>query len=197
LLRKVREVKECESCPMRVLYPENTFVAPQRGNSPRLQILEAPGETESLTGVPATGGAGTWLNILNRSAGLRREDLNIANCIQCRPPNNIFPTDPEASAYISREEGEKAVAHCYSAHLKPLLLSREWKRIDLFGDKPLRLLTGRTGGILKWRGSPVEVTELGELPIAIPTCHPAYVMRNQIFSRVVAADLGKGLQVPP
>lgn len=174
-----------------------TFVAPQRGPSPRLQVLEAPGADENAIGVPAIGGSGAWLNILNRRAGLKREDLNIANCIQCQPPNNIYPTDPEARSYISKEDAENAVLHCYNVHLQPLLHEREWKRVDIFGDKPLRTLTGKTEGILKWRGSPLPIPNIKSEPITVPTVHPAYIARNQLYSRVASADLAKGLVVPP
>jgi len=212
LLRKVRDVPECAGCPMRLgactyhdkngkeqqwVGADATFVAPKLGPAPRLQVLEAPGEDESQTGEPATGGAGSWLNIMNRSAGIRREDINIANVIQCRPPENVFPTAGEAKFYISKEDGERAVQHCLKAHVQPLLASREWKRIDIFGDTPLRYVVGKTEGILKWRGSPLPIPGLGDAPITVPTVHPAFVMRNQIYSRVVSADLRKGLVVPP
>lgn len=193
---KVKEIPGCVSCPMRSAFPENTFVAPQRGGSLRLQILEAPGETEADTGVPATGGAGQWLNVINRKVGLKREDLNIANVIQCRPPGNVFPTSSEAT-YLPRGDGEKAVRHCLEHHVWPLLKERPWKRIDILGDTPLKWVVGKTDGIMRWRGSPLAIPGLTDEPITVPTLHPAYIARDQVYSRVAAADLAKGLQIPP
>lgn len=205
--KTVSETPGCENCPMRRLFPQNTFVSPRLGRGTRLVICEAPGEEESLLGEPLVGGAGKWLRgakvnnhraggILPR-AGIRDEDVTFANCIQCRPPENVFPTDAAAKSYISPTEGAEAVQHCWQAHLRPLLVGRHWSRIDLLGDKPLRLVGGLSGGIFKWRGSPIAVPELGPAPIAIPTLHPAFIMRDQTFLPVVINDLKKSLLIPP
>lgn len=180
------------------LFPDNTFVAPVIGTGKRLAIAEAPGQSEAESGIPLTGGAGTWFDLANKKAGIRREELSIANVIQCRPPNNVFPTDPEAASYISHADGEASVKHCRRSHLQPLLQSQKWNRIDIYGDKPLRALTGRKDGIFKWRGSPMGIDGVNEgRPIAVPTLHPAYIMRDQTMLPVVINDLRKGLISPP
>lgn len=182
---------------MRQLFPENVFVAPKLGNGNRLVIAEAPGEDETITGEPLTGGAGRWFDNMCKKAGIRRDDLTLVNCINCRPPDNIFPTDPDAKKYISREDGEKSVQHCLNAHVRPLLTSRPWSRVDLLGEKPLRYIAGRTEGVFKWRGSPIPIPELGPEPRAIATLHPAYIMRDQEMLPAVINDLQKGLALPP
>jgi len=126
------------------------------GPSLRLVIGEAPGEDESTQMKPFVGGSGRVLDMLLRKAGIQRESLTVLNTLQCRPKDNIYPTDPTAKGYISKQDGEEAVRHCYREFVKPVLESRPWCRVDIVGAKALRLLIG-TADITKWRGSPVEI----------------------------------------
>lgn len=161
-------------------------------------IGEAPGQEESVQGEPFVGGAGQWLDGMLQKAGIKRDDVTLVNCIQCRPQDNIFPTDSDARVYISAQDAEKAVQHCFKNHVEPLLKSRNWTRIDLLGAKPLEIVGGKEGGIHKWRGSPIPIPCLDpQTPKAIPTLHPAFIARDQKLMPVVVNDLRKGLQVPP
>lgn len=175
---------------------EQTFVAPQIGSSLRLAVAEAPGEQEAIEGKPLVGGSGRVMNMLWGKAGIRRDDLTIINTINCRPPNNIYPTDAAARRYISGKDAEDAVRHCYREHVAPILESRPWIRIDAIGEKSLKSLTGKTDGIMKWRGSPLPLTgEKKEKVIGI--LHPSYLMRDQDMIPATISDLKKGLDVPP
>lgn len=182
---------------MAMAFPDNTFVAPKEGTGLRLSIAEAPGKEEAVKGEPLVGGAGAVFDSLLRKAGIRRENVTLANVIQCRPPENVFPTDKDARNYISQQDAYRAVQHCIRTHVEPLLKSRPWNRIDLFGDKALRFVGGKDEGIGKWRGSPISVPALGDKIVAVPTLHPAYLMREQIMFPVVVNDLSKSLAVPP
>jgi uracil-DNA glycosylase family 4 len=182
---------------MQRLFPNNRFVEPQLPNPARdlvrLVIAEAPGEQEAVEGQPLVGGSGRVFNNLLRSAGIPRDGLTITNCLSCRPPDNVFPTDREARSYISKDDAQKSVDHCKRAHLDPLLASRKWTRVDLVGDKALRLVAGRMGGITKWRGAPLTLPG-GQRAIAIQ--HPSYLMRDQTMLPVAANDLSKSLVEP-
>lgn len=183
---------------MRRLFPDNVFVPYKTGNTNRLVIAEAPGETETQTGEPLTGGAGKWFDIIINKAGIRRDDIFITNVIQCRPPDNVFPTDSEARNYISQADANTSVRHCRQQHLQPLLTSRKWNRVDLVGEKPLRFVGGLKDGIFKWRGSPIPLDGMADgKPIAVPTLHPAYIMRDQTMLPVAINDFRKGLNPPP
>src|ERR1700722_16207724 len=190
--------------------PDTNFVPPLvRVGGKRPVIAEAPGSTESERLEPLCGGAGSWLRgKVNESgkrtggiigeAGLNDEDISYANVINCRPPNNLFPTDVGPDGYISKAEAQVAGEHCRSGHLWPMLRSRKWERLDLLGDKPLRFLGRKGEGIKKWRGSPLRIEGLNDnKPIAIPTYHPAYVARDQSVLPIVVHDLQKGLVCPP
>ena len=63
-----------------------------------LVIGEAPGKNEDLQGEPFVGAAGKFLNELLEDAGLKREDIFIANVLKCRPPANRNPQPHEIEA---------------------------------------------------------------------------------------------------
>lgn len=183
---------------MRQLFPRNTFVQLQLGSSTRLAIAESPGEDESIQGFPMVGSAGKWLEGLYRKAGVKKDEVTIVNCIQCRPPENVFPTDLDARSYISEVDAKKAVEHCVNVHVKPVLAGRAWTRVDILGDKALRFVAGKTEGIFTWRGSPISIAALGHSkPIAIPTLHPSYLARDQAMIPVVISDLKKNAGTLP
>lgn len=187
---------------MRRLFPDNTFVPPQYPNLAhdlnRLVIAEAPGEQEALNGKPLVGGSGRVFNSLLRSAGIPRDGLTVLNCINCRPPDNVFPTDSAARSYITKDEANEAVTHCIRTHVTPVLDSRNWERVDLLGDKPLRLIARQTRGVSNLRGSPLSIERVSGKPVrGLAIFHPSYLMRDQSMLPVAVNDLKKSLVEPP
>lgn len=92
-----RQVESCRLCP---LCDGRTNVVFGVGN-PRARVLivgEAPGKNEDLQGEPFVGAAGKYLNELLGYAGIRREDVFIANVLKCRPPGNRNPMPAEIEA---------------------------------------------------------------------------------------------------
>lgn len=67
---------------------------------------EAPGKNEDLQGKPFVGAAGKFLDELLEEAGLKREEVFIANVLKCRPPSNRNPQadEIEACAPFLREQ---------------------------------------------------------------------------------------------
>ena len=199
-------------------------------------VVEAPGEQEALEGEPLVGGSGSILRGTRikdaRTGEVRRyggllaqagEDqgrVSFINTLQCRPPNNVYPTDSAARNYISATDANKAVAHCMRAHVLPVLRDRSWERVDLLGEKAFRIIVGRTQGVLAWRGSPftVSLDELatrfgvdgGPGPVhagsnsavfsnlrCLPTLDPVALMRNQSLFPAAVNDLKKSITPPP
>ena len=168
-MAQVKDIKKCAGCPLQRLYPESNFVPPRMGKGLRLMIAECPGETESRELTPLVGTSGRWLRGgmdpetgrhhggLLKQANIRDEDVTYGNCLSCRPPNNVFPDSSEARTYISESDANKAIGQCLKNHVLPLLLSRPWLRLDLLGEKALRYVGGKLGGITRWRGSPIEI----------------------------------------
>ena len=63
-----------------------------------LIIGEAPGKKEDELGRPFVGASGKFLDELLEHAGLKREEVFIANVIKCRPPSNRNPQAAEIEA---------------------------------------------------------------------------------------------------
>lgn len=84
----------CTRCPLSQTRHHVVFgVGPQ--DAEVLFVGEGPGENEDLQGEPFVGAAGHYLNELLGCAGLRREDVFIANVLKCRPPGNRDPRPEE------------------------------------------------------------------------------------------------------
>ena len=88
------QVESCRRCPLCDGRTQTVFGV---GNphARAMFIGEAPGKNEDLQGEPFVGAAGHYLNELLGCAGLRREDVFIANVLKCRPPGNRDPRPEE------------------------------------------------------------------------------------------------------
>ena len=97
-LEEIRDVLgTCELCP---LWETRTNIVFGVGN-PHARVMfvgEGPGKNEDLQGEPFVGAAGKNLDALLARAGLRREDVYIANVVKCRPPGNRNPRPEEIEA---------------------------------------------------------------------------------------------------
>ena len=79
---------DCHLCQ---LYQSRHNIVFGVGN-PRARVMfigEAPGRNEDLQGEPFVGAAGEDLNGILSLAGLKREDVYIANVLKCRPETAI------------------------------------------------------------------------------------------------------------
>lgn len=134
-------------------------------------IGEAPGADEDRQGEPFVGRAGQLLNAMLFAVGLKREEVYIANVLNCRPPGNRDPQPEE-------------VAQC-EPHLirqiemiKPKLivaLGRHAAHSLLKTEVPLARLRGQR---LSYHGIPLIVTY-----------HPAYLLRSPGEKRKAWEDL--------
>jgi DNA polymerase len=133
-------------------------------------IGEAPGMDEDLAGLPFVGQSGQLLDAILSSINLTREQIYIANIIPWRPPGNRPPTATELTyclPYIER----------HIALIKP-------KVIVLLGGVATKALLRRNDGILKLRNNTyhyeagVGSTDAPTGIVAMPTFHPAYIMRS-------------------
>ena len=93
----VTAVRGCVACPE--LAASRTRVVP--GEAPPgadvLLVGEAPGAQEDETGVPFVGRSGQLLDGLLDDAGLRRDQVAVANVLKCRPPANRKPRRAEVT----------------------------------------------------------------------------------------------------
>lgn len=148
-----------------------------RGNpqAPVMFIGEAPGAEEDRAGLPFVGASGRLLDRMLSFIGLDEQSVYITNIIFWRPPGNRSPTDAETAACLPFVRRHIALAH-------PRLLVT-------LGRPAMNTVLGLNSGINKARGRWIEYGEGLESPIpAMPTFHPAYLLRNPAQKRETWMD---------
>lgn len=143
-------------------------------------VGEAPGAEEDRQGVPFVGPSGKLLDRMLAAIGLARSDVYIANTLYWRPPGNRTPTPEERNACL------------------PVLM----RQIELVGPKLLAPLGGpaaqtlleQTSGITRLRGRWYDFSTRGDDPAglalpALPTFHPAFLLRQPAQKKQVWQDL--------
>jgi DNA polymerase len=140
-------------------------------------IGEAPGADEDRAGRPFVGASGQLLDRMFASVGLSREsNFYITNILPWRPPGNRTPTDAEVALFLPFLRRQVAL-------IRP-------KRLVLVGGVAAKGLIGGKEGITRLRGRwhEVDIPGLGRIP-ALPTLHPAYLLRSPASKREAWADL--------
>lgn len=146
--------------------------------SARLMIVgEAPGADEDRLGLPFVGASGKLLDRMLASIGLDRSKAYITNVVPWRPPGNRKP-----------EPGE--VELCLP------FITRHIELVDpavllLLGGASVSALLARTDSITRLRGGFVDYSSprLARPIPAMPTFHPAYLLRTPLAKREVWRDL--------
>ena len=182
----------CTRCPLAA--GRHHIVFGEGNMHPRLLFIgEGPGFDEDRTGRPFVGRAGELLDKMIAAMGFAREEVYIANVVKCRPPNNRAPT-PEESAVCG--EFLKAQIRLLAPEVMVLLTA---EGSPLLGASAARYLLGRGDGITRLRGRWLEYDSIP----AMPTFHPAYLLRQESAKReawsdlkLVMARLGKPIPAP-
>lgn len=144
--------------------------------APTMLIGEAPGAEEDRLGKPFVGASGQLLDRMLASVGLSRaRDVYVTNILPWRPPGNRTPTDAEIALFLP-------FVHRHIALARP-------ERVLLLGGVAAKALLGAKEGITRLRGKWTRLPpEAGGLP-ALPTLHPAYLLRTPAAKRDAWADL--------
>jgi DNA polymerase len=147
-----------------------------REDAPVMIVGEGPGAEEDAQGLPFVGRAGQLLDRMLAAAGLTDRVL-ITNTVFWRPPGNRTPTPLEQA--ICAPFVERA-----AALLKPKVLL-------LVGGASAKAMLKRDEGILSMRGRWFEWRSAdGSLEIpALPTLHPAFLLRQPAAKKRAWADL--------
>ncbi len=132
----------------------------------RLMLVgEAPGRDEDIEGRPFVGRSGQLLDRMLAAIGLDRNSVYIANVIPWRPPGNRTPTPHETQ--ICRPFIERQIELVNPAVLVHL------------GGASAKTLLDTSEGILRLRGHwRTYTTASGVVIPAMPTLHPAYLLRT-------------------
>jgi uracil-DNA glycosylase family 4 len=138
-------------------------------------VGEAPGRDEDIEGLPFVGRSGRLLDRMLAAIGLDRTSVYIANVIPWRPPGNRTPTPHETE--ICRPFIERQIEL-----VNPKVL------INLGGPSAKTLLN-TSEGILRLRGNwRVHTTMSGIAIPAMPTLHPAYLLRTPAHKKLAWRD---------
>lgn len=140
-----------------------------------MMIGEAPGRDEDIEGKPFVGRAGQLLDKMLGAIGLSEANVHITNVVYWRPPGNRTPAAQETEA--CRPFLERQIE----------LVGPEF--IVLLGGAATQHVLGAPEGIMKVRGSWREATIGGKTYRAMPTLHPAYLLRTAAHKRLAWRDL--------
>lgn len=162
--------RACVLCP---LSRGRTHVVFGSGNpGARLMFVgEAPGFEEDQQGKPFVGAAGQLLTNILKAMHLTREEVYIANCLKCRPPNNRNPLPTEIASCAPILEEQIRI-------IEPKIICALGKfaaQTLLASDETISRLRGR---FFDRRGIRV-----------MPTFHPAYLLRNPADKKLVWQDM--------
>jgi DNA polymerase len=175
----LEELKEAiaafDGCALKATAKQAVF---SRGphDAPLMIIGEAPGADEDSQGAPFVGRAGQLLDRMLAAAGLA-ERAFITNTVFWRPPGNRTPTPAEQA--VCAPFLERAIALVGPGALL------------LVGGAAAKSLLAKSEGILSLRGRWFEWRSSdGSLEIpALPTLHPAFLLRQPAAKKKSWADL--------
>jgi uracil-DNA glycosylase family 4 len=162
-----------EGCALRATATQLVFA----DGNPAARVMfvgEAPGRDEDIAGLPFVGRSGKLLDRMMAAIGLDRTSAYIANIIPWRPPGNRTPTPQES-------------AICLPFIMRQIELTDPDILVCLGGPSAQTLLNTKDG-ITKIRGRwfPYQ-TGTREIR-ALPTLHPAYLLRQPLQKRLAWRD---------
>ena len=138
-------------------------------------MIQAPGRDEDLQGKPFVGRAGQLLDKMLAAIGLSEDDVHITNVVYWRPPGNRTPTPQEVQ--VCRPFLERQI----ELVAPDVLLT--------MGGAAATALLGIEGGIMRQRGRWRDFTAGAHVVPAMPTLHPAYLLRTPVAKRLAWRDL--------
>lgn len=159
----------CRGCPLDE-HPDTRGFVPPEGptNSPLLFLGEAPGPDEAKVGRPFIGAAGSMLQRIFTLLGWSREQVRIANVLQCCPPNMWLEGAPWQFGSIQ---------HC-STHRDPILAEPHQVIVPMGAvatKTVLDLLGAKKVKIQDFHGT-INKDRFGRL--IVPTFHPSFLQRG-------------------
>jgi uracil-DNA glycosylase family 4 len=172
-----RQARDCTRCPQ--LASTRTQVVFGAGNADAdlMFIGEAPGAKEDENGIPFVGAAGKLLDELLAGVGLARDDVFIANVLQCRPPGNRDP-----------QPGE--IDNCQGYLMRKVELIQP-RVICTLGNFATKLLRGQPVGISRLHGQ-AEIITIGNRAVRLyPLYHPAAALYTRALLETLRADVAR------
>jgi DNA polymerase len=162
-----------EGCPLKATATQLVFA----DGNPRSRVMfvgEAPGRDEDIAGLPFVGRSGKLLDRMLAAIGLDRTKIYIANIVPWRPPGNRTPTPQETQI-------------CLPFIRRQIELANPDVLVCLGGPSAQTLL-GIKDGIMKARGRWLAYHTGTREIRAMPTFHPAFLLRSPLQKRFAWRD---------
>jgi uracil-DNA glycosylase family 4 len=137
-------------------------------------VGEAPGRDEDIEGLPFVGRSGKLLDRMLAAVGLDRTSVYIANIVPWRPPGNREPSLHETEV-------------CLPFILRQIELADPDILVCL-GNPSAKTLLGLKEGITKTRGRWFKFNTGKREIRAMPTFHPAFLLRSPLQKRFAWRD---------
>ncbi|RIK99607.1 MAG: uracil-DNA glycosylase [Proteobacteria bacterium] len=157
-----------DGCALKVTASRLVFA----DGNPQARVMfvgEAPGRDEDLQGLPFVGRSGQLLNRMMAAIGLSRDSAYITNIIPWRPPGNRDPSPIETQICLP-------------------FIKRHIELVDpevlvCLGKPSTQTLLNVTDGIVRTRGRWFDYDTGSRVIGAMPTFHPAYLLRQPVSKR--------------
>ncbi len=174
-LQDLRELMtDFEGCALK--YTASRLVFADGNPEARIMFVgEAPGRDEDIEGLPFVGRSGKLLDRMIGAIGLDRTSVYIANVIPWRPPGNRTPTPQETQICLP-------------------FIQRQIELVDpdllvTLGNPSTQTLLSTREGIMRTRGRWFDYDTGTRVIRALPTFHPAYLLRSPAYKRLAWQDL--------
>src|SRR5215471_12868729 len=162
-----------EGCALRATATQLVFA----DGNPQARLMfvgEAPGRDEDIEGLPFVGRSGKLLDRMLAAIGLDRKSVYIANIVPWRPPGNRTPTPQETAICLP-------------------FTQRQIELVDpdvlvCLGNPSTQTLLSTKEGITRTRGRWFRYQTGTREVCAMPTFHPAFLLRNPISKRLAWRD---------
>jgi DNA polymerase len=169
-------IEAFEACALKQT-AKNTVFADGNPQAAVMIVGEAPGADEDRIGRPFVGISGQLLDKMLAAIGLDRSSFYITNILPWRPPGNRSPTASEIATCMPFVERHITL-------IKPKILI-------LAGGVSAKALLNTSEGIMRLRGRWFDYRPDASTPpiAAMPTFHPAYLLRAPAQKREAWRDL--------
>lgn len=163
------QITHCQSCDLSKLIPVGCTPVSGCGKVGGLMFIgEAPGETEIELGRPFVGLCGRLLEQILKDAGINRDDIYIANAVNCRPHDDGKNRPPSKTEIVACKGWLSAQINL----VKPT-------KIFTLGSTPAKLLLhtvlGKTFKLKDVIGKEYR-TDFLLCPV-IPLYHPSFLLQ--------------------
>ncbi len=166
-------LEKFDGCALKVTTTQLVFA----DGNPQARVMfvgEAPGRDEDIEGLPFVGRSGKLLDRMLAAIGLDRSSVYIANIVPWRPPGNRTPTPQESAICLP-------------------FIRRQIELVDpdilvCLGGPSAQTLLGIKEGITKMRGRWFTFNTGKREIRAMPTFHPAFLLRSPLQKRFAWRD---------